>query len=110
MKNQTLINANDIEAENLGGGVSRKIMTFCDEMMLTKNTFEKGAIGTIHNHIHLQMGYVAKGVFEVTVGNDTKILKQGDVFYAPSMVFHGVKCLEEGELVDVFNPKRADFL
>jgi quercetin dioxygenase-like cupin family protein len=109
-KNLTLVSDQEIPFEIIGGGISRKIMTFCDELMLTKMQFEKGAIGAIHNHPHLQMGYVASGVFEVNVGDDKKILKQGDVFYAPSLVYHGVICLEAGELIDVFNPKRDDFL
>lgn len=109
-ENLTLVNNDEISFDNLGGGIQRKIMTFCDEIMVTKNIFEKGAVGAIHNHPHLQVGYVAKGVFEVTIGENTKVLKVGDVFYAFSMVLHGVVCLEEGELVDFFNPKRDDFL
>ncbi len=109
-ENLTLVENDQVPYDNLGGGIQRKIMTYSDELMVTKNKFEKGAIGAIHNHSHLQVGYVAKGIFEVTIGDSTKVLKAGDVFYAPTMVFHGVKCLEEGELVDVFNPKREDFL
>ncbi len=100
----------EIPLESLGEGVSRKIMTYCDGLMLVRVFFEKEAIGAIHNHPHLQMSYVAEGSFEVTIGAEIQILNKGDVFYAPSLVFHGVKCLAKGELVDVFNPKREEFL
>ena len=46
----------------------------------------------------------------LTIDGETKIVKQGDSVYMPSNAEHGVTCLEEGILVDVFNPMRKDFL
>ena len=54
--------------------------------------------------------YIAEGSFEFTIGGETKIVNKGDSVYMPSNVEHGVTCLEEGKLVDVFNPMRQDFL
>jgi quercetin dioxygenase-like cupin family protein len=39
-----------------------------------------------------------------------KTLKEGDVYFVPSDVFHGAVCLEEAVLIDVFNPIREDFI
>ena len=91
-------------------GVSRKILTYSDELMMCEITFETGACGNVHSHEHLQITYIAKGVFEFTIDGETKIVKAGDSVYMPSNAVHGVKCLESGILVDVFNPKRDDFL
>jgi quercetin dioxygenase-like cupin family protein len=110
LANKTLISDGDIDWEDLGAGVKRKIMAYDKQLMLVKVAFEQGAIGSVHNHPHLQMSYVAKGIFEVSMGEDKKILKKGDVFFAPSNVFHGVVCLEAGLLIDIFNPHREDFL
>jgi len=110
LANKTLIADQDIDWEDLGNGVRRKIMAYDDNMMLVKVAFEKDAVGAIHNHPHLQLSYVAKGSFEVSMGDDKKILHEGDVFFAPTMVFHGVRCLDAGLLIDVFNPHREDFL
>lgn len=107
---QSLISDRDLYWEDLGGGIKRKIMAHNDQLMLVKVAFEKGAIGTLHQHPHLQMSYVAEGSFEVTMGENTKTLTKGDVFFALSNVIHGVVCVEEGLLIDVFNPARADFL
>jgi quercetin dioxygenase-like cupin family protein len=110
VKNLSVVDDETIPYTNMGGGVKRKIMTYSDQLMVTKVSFERGSIGAIHNHPHLQISYVAKGKFEVTMGGEKKILKEGDLFFAPTLVFHGVVCLEAGILVDVFNPKRDDFL
>ncbi len=90
VKNLSLVNDETIPYTDMGGGVKRKIMTYSDELMVTKVSFEKGSVGTIHNHPHLQISYVAKGKFEVTMGDEKKILKEGDLFFASKLVFHGV--------------------
>ena len=110
LTDKTLISDSNIDWEDLGAGIKRKIMAYDDQLMLVKVAFEQDSIGTVHNHPHLQMSYVAEGSFEVTMGNEKKILNQGDVFFAPSNVFHGVICLQKGLLIDIFNPHREDFL
>lgn len=81
-----------------------------DTIMMVNVLFEKGSIGTPHEHYHSQVTNVAKGAFEVTIGGVTKVMKQGDCFYIPPHVVHGVVCLEDGLLIDVFSPIREDFM
>lgn len=78
--------------------------------MLVKAQFEEGGIGSPHSHPHSQVTYVESGVFEMTIGDETKIIRKGDGYFVPSNVVHGVKCLEAGMLVDAFSPMRKDFL
>ncbi len=91
-------------------GVQRKILCYSDNLMMCEISFEKGAKGNFHAHRHEQITYIAEGSFEFTIGGETKIVNQGDSVYMPSNAEHGVTCLEQGKLVDVFNPKREDFL
>ncbi len=107
---KTLVDDTEIAWEELSGGLKRKIMSYDNDVMLMKVAFEKGGIGTLHSHPHKQISYIAKGKFEVTIGEDTKILSEGDVYFAPSSITHGVVCLEEGLLIDVFNPMREDLI
>ena len=64
----------------------------------------------MHQHPHLQISYVASGVFEITISGNAKILRGGDVYFVPSDALHGAVCLEDGLLIDVFSPMRADFI
>jgi quercetin dioxygenase-like cupin family protein len=107
---KTLISDQDTEWEIIDETCKRKIMAYDDNLMLVKVAFEKGGVGALHHHPHLQMSYVAEGTFEVSIGDDKKVLSSGDVFFVPSEEVHGVICLEKGLLVDVFNPVRKDFL
>lgn len=99
-----------MEWETVAPGMKRKIMAYDNSLMLVKVAFEKGGVGTLHNHYHTQISYIAKGVFEVEVDGVKKILKAGDVFFAAPNLLHGAVCLEEGMLIDVFSPMREDFI
>ncbi len=99
-----------IEWEITGPGVRRKIMSYDENLMVVKVEFEKGAIGPLHNHFHVQIVHIDKGVFEVEIGGEKRILKAGDAFHAPPNVMHGVVCLEAGTLIDIFSPMREDFV
>lgn len=100
----------DITAVNCEPGVTRKILSYSDDLMMCEITFQKGAQGNFHSHEHLQITYIAKGSFEFTIGEEIKIVNQGDSVYMSSGEIHGVTALEDGILVDVFNPMRRDFL
>ena len=91
-------------------GVSRKVLSYSDELMMCEITFEKGAQGNFHSHPHLQITYVAEGSFSFTIDGETKVVTKGDSVYMPAHVVHGVTALEKGILVDVFNPKRDEFI
>jgi quercetin dioxygenase-like cupin family protein len=91
-------------------GNRRRVLAHTDELMVVEFAFEKGAVGALHSHPHVQASYVAEGRFEVTIAGRTETLEQGDSFIVPSGLVHGVKALEAGRLVDSFTPHRADFL
>jgi len=110
MKSKETVFEKKTEWENLGGGVCRQIMGYDKNIMMVKVKFEKGAIGTPHQHPHVQTSYVAAGKFEVTIDGKTQVLETGDGFFVEPGKTHGVLCLEPGILIDVFNPVREDFL
>lgn len=106
-----ITDASKIQSKDLGGGVTRKVVTYSKDMMLCQLTFKKGAIGTLHKHPHEQIGYVVSGSFEVEEkGFGKKIVKAGDTYQIPSNIEHGVVALEDSVLLDVFTPMRQDFL
>ena len=93
-----------------GAGNRRRVLLHTDELMMVEFGFDKGAIGALHSHPHVQASYVAEGRFEVTVAGRTEVLSAGDSFIVPSNEVHGVEALEAGRLIDSFTPHRADFL
>ncbi len=100
----------DISLEDLGEGVSRKVLAHSDNMMSVEVHFEKGAIGALHSHPHEQLTYVLSGEFEFTIGDEKKVVKAGDTMYKEPEIEHGCVCLEAGVLIDTFTPMRKDFV
>ena len=96
--------------EDAGGGVVRQILGYNDNIMMVKVKFKKGQEGSMHSHPHSQVTYVASGKFEFTVGGVTKIVEAGDALYKQPGIEHGCVCLEDGILIDCFNPMRETFL
>jgi len=95
---------------DLGNGVRRRVKLSLPEMMMVEFEFQAGAVGALHSHPHLQCSYVEAGSFDVTIDGVTQRLGKGGGYIVPSGKVHGVKALEPGFLVDVFSPRRDDFL
>jgi quercetin dioxygenase-like cupin family protein len=107
---QKFISNNDTNREKLSEGIYRTIISYDEKVMMVKVEFEKGCTGTVHHHFHTQITYIEKGVFEVEIDQEKKILHSGSSFYVAPGLPHGVVCLEAGVLIDVFAPMRAGFL
>jgi quercetin dioxygenase-like cupin family protein len=101
---------NETPWENPTPGIQRQVYGYDDKIMLVKAKFEKDAVGSLHQHHHSQVTYVESGVFEMTIGDEKKIIRKGDGYYVPPHVIHGCVCLEAGMSIDVFSPLREDFL
>ena len=100
----------DIKWRDCDPGIQRKILAHNDELMVCRLHFKKGAVGTLHKHIHSQCTYIMSGKFEFNIDGKKQILTAGDSTYKEPNVLHGAVCLEEGELIDIFTPERKDFL
>ena len=110
MKNDRWVFYKDAKAEAGGAGVVRRVLAYSDDLMVVENTFEKGAVGSLHHHPHTQITYVVSGVFEFEIDGVKKTVKKGDTMLKMNDVVHGCVCLEAGVLLDIFNPYRKDFV
>ncbi len=100
----------DADWVTVGPGLKRRLLCHDEHLMMVEVAFEKGAIGAMHSHPHIQVSLVASGVFELDIGGDKKVLKAGDSYRVPADVMHGAVALKDGVLIDTFTPHRADFL
>ncbi|MEO8960826.1 MAG: cupin domain-containing protein [Ginsengibacter sp.] len=107
---QSFVSSADIDFEATEEGVSRQILAYDDSLMMVAVHFKKGAVGSIHSHVHRQISYVESGRFEITIDGNKKTLEKGDSFLVAPDLLHGVVALEQGILIDIFTPSRKDFL
>lgn len=102
--------ADENTIDDLGGGLTRKIAAYNDNLMCVEVHFETGTVADLHRHPHEQITYVISGRFEFTVGDKTYTVGAGDSLYKQPNILHGAKCIEAGTLLDLFTPHREDFL
>lgn len=105
-----IVKNGDVVLEDLGNGVSRKVLAHLPQMMVAEVRFEKGGVGSLHSHPHVQSTYVKSGAFVFTIAGKEYRVAEGDTIAFPPDILHGTVCLEEGTLVDVFTPMREDFV
>lgn len=80
-----------------------------DNITIAYWRIEEGSTLPLHNHPHEQTSSVIDGTFELTVGDETRIVKSGDVAVIPSDVKHTGKALTDCYIIDVFHPAREDY-
>ena len=101
----------DSELKDLGGGSTRRVLAWNEQLMSVEVAFETGAEGKPHSHPHTQCSYVVSGRFRYTVNDETAELGPGDSVVVPGGAVHGTVCVEgPGVLLDIFTPMREDFL
>ena len=109
-KSEEIIHDAEMAWTDLGNGIARKIMAYDGQLMVVKVHFATGAIGTLHTHYHSQATYIESGKFESNLEGKKTIVTAGDCIYVSPDREHGITCIEEGVLLDIFTPMRADFL
>jgi quercetin dioxygenase-like cupin family protein len=98
------------QIEAAGNGVTRQVLAENKELMVVAFTFEKGGVGDLHSHPHVQSTFVESGCFLFSINGEEFEVRPGDSFITPSGATHGCKCIEAGRLIDTFTPRRDDFL
>ena len=63
-----------------------------------------------HQHPHEQLGIMLEGAMELTLGDETRVIRAGDAYTIPPNLPHNARTLDEGCVVlDVFTPSREDY-
>lgn len=100
----------DTAAVPAGEGVTRKVLSHSENLMICEITLEKGSVIAAHAHPHEQITYIISGKCRYTVGEETREVGAGDSVLIPGNVSHSIVILEDMKVIDVFSPAREDFL
>lgn len=93
----------------MSDGVTRRTLAEGKSMMLVEFVFNKNGAVALHSHFNDQIGYVASGNVNMTVGGEMHRLKAGDSYMIAGGVEHSTHALSKAILIDVFTPPRADY-
>ena len=99
----------DITIEQLGGGITRQLITV-DNLMLSQIFVPKGVSFPAHRMSSDQLTIFVKGkaIYESA---DSKIeADEGDIVYIPSDTEHSDRVVDDTIVLDIFSPPRKDWL
>ncbi|MFV0333832.1 MAG: cupin domain-containing protein [Tropicimonas sp.] len=91
-------------------GVTRQVLSEAPELMVVCFSFAEGSTAARHSHSHVQSSYIRSGRFRFSIGEESFEVGPGNSFVIPSGAEHGCICLEAGQVIDSFAPRRDDFL
>ena len=83
-----------------------------ERMMMVLSATLPGHTVPLHSHPEEQIGMVYSGRAILRIGDEERIVQQGDFYCIPAGVPHGDTCLgdEPFVMLDVFHPVREDFV
>ena len=83
-----------------------------EKMMMVLNATLPGHTVPMHSHPHEQIGIVYAGKAVLRIGDEERVVEQGDFYCIPATVPHGDTCIgdESFVMLDIFYPVREDFI
>jgi quercetin dioxygenase-like cupin family protein len=95
--------------EPLGTGLGRQVL-HTEHLTVARIHLAAGAVVPSHHHPNEQVANVLGGRLRFTVGSDEVVVAAGESLAIPSDVPHGVVALEDSLVLDVFAPRREDWI
>ncbi|HEX5418269.1 MAG TPA: cupin domain-containing protein [Chloroflexota bacterium] len=87
----------------------RKTLGWGERTLISEVTLDKNGVVPLHSHPHEQIGYVAKGAIEFTLGEEKVVIRAGDGYLIPGGVPHACLALEDSLALDIFAPVRDEY-
>lgn len=106
------INWDEIELEHVNPSMRRRIVTG-DRMTVARIYFDDGFLVPLHSHENEQITQVISGRMRFSFGEDRGEVMEigpGDVVVIPAHVPHEAQCIGEVEEMDMWSPRRDDWL
>ncbi len=104
-----IVSRNECSHHNIFPGVD--IFTAAGkQLMLSLVELQPGAIVERHSHPHEQMGLLLEGELTFTIGDETEMVRPGQMWRIPGGVEHMVVAGDQrATALDVFHPVRDDY-
>lgn len=90
-------------------GVEMRVVSG-ERMTMVFFSLEPGGGIPEHAHPHEQMGTVLGGEIELLIGEERRVVREGDAYHIPSGVLHSARASDSpARVLDVFSPPREDY-
>jgi quercetin dioxygenase-like cupin family protein len=98
-----------LEEEPLNPLLGRK-MIHGREITVARIRLRKGAVVPMHSHPNEQISMLESGVLRFTISGEERVVGAGEAVVIPPDAPHMVEALEDSLAVDLFSPRREDWI
>jgi quercetin dioxygenase-like cupin family protein len=105
-----IVQGREVDGSQSFPGLTRRVLAYNENLMLTEHTMEKGSVFPRHSHTNDQLAYLVSGHIRVSAGDKTFEARAGDSFVLHGGIEHQVWALERSVALDIFTPLREDYL
>jgi len=91
-------------------GIRIKTLNYGAASLMTEFLLGKDAALPEHSHVHEQAGYLVQGKMKLFIEGTPRILLPGDSWNIASNLKHKAEIIEDSVAVEVFTPKREDYM
>ncbi len=99
----------DRPREQMIAGVQRRFVSG-ERATVAQIWLAKGALVPVHTHESEQASYIVSGALRFVLGGDTVTVHAGEVLVIPSNLPHSAEALEDTYDLDLFAPRREDWI
>lgn len=101
----------ELQAVNQRPGLTRRTMTYNEDIMMCMFEEEQGFTLELHTHEAVQSGYMISGKVKFFKEDGSYIIVEpGDSYTFDSMEAHGSECLEHAVFIECFTPMRREYM
>ena len=98
-----------IEKEQLNPLYTRQVI-HSDTMTVVRVHFKKGCEVAEHSHPNEQVSMVEQGALKFVMDGVEHVVKSGEIMRVPPSVVHSVQAIDDCVMVEVFSPRRQDWI
>jgi quercetin dioxygenase-like cupin family protein len=91
-------------------GIYRRTLAYNKESLLAHFELKKGSHIPLHQHIHVQNGYVIQGKIRFFTEKGEFIASPGESYVFNGNEKHGADVLENSEIIEIFVPCRVEYI
>jgi quercetin dioxygenase-like cupin family protein len=100
---------NRLPAEQLNPLITRR-MIHSGQMTIARLELRKDAAVPEHAHVNEQVCTVERGALDFAIEGRHQVVRAGESLVIPSHVPHAVVALEDSAAMDIFTPRREDWI
>jgi quercetin dioxygenase-like cupin family protein len=100
---------NQIPEERLNPLVTRRVIHTV-AMTVARLRIAKSAVVPAHRHVNEQLAMVEQGALKFDLDGEQILVSAGQALAIPSGVPHGVEAMEDTVVMDLFTPRRQDWI